>query len=81
MIDKKFKIEAKPEVDVTLEEASVEKKIEISNPKIPEQPLTKDDIVQSIERKMVTRKEKREPLVVKIRGAFEKIFGMVDLKW
>jgi len=81
MVDKKFEIKADPVVDVKLENATVESAIDISEPEIPKEPLTKDDIVDSIEKRMVSTIQKRKPLVDKMRGVMEKIFGEPDLEW
>lgn len=81
MINRKFEIEATPVVDLKLEQAHVETEMEIEAPNVPEQPLTKNDIVASIEKRLVPRAEKRDPLVKKIRNALEKIFGEPDLEW
>ena len=43
--------------------------------------LTKDDIVDSIEQRLIRQGDKRRNLVSKIRGVMEDIFGEPDLEW
>jgi len=81
ILERKFDIEAEPKVTLELGEAKVEKEVTVTEPEVPESPLTKDDIVQSIEKKMVGRAEQRDKLVAKIRETLEKIFGIPDLTW
>jgi len=81
ILDRKFEIEAEPKITLELEAAKVEKEVTVAEPEIPEKPLNKDDIVASIEKKIVGRAEQRDKLVAKIRETLEKIFGVPDLKW
>jgi len=81
IVDEKFEIVAEPQVTLTLETADAVEEITVAEPEIPEQPLNKDDIVASVEKKMVGRAEQRDKLVAKIRETLEKIFGKPDLRW
>jgi hypothetical protein len=56
---------------------TAETSVAISAPEVPDQPLTKDDIVEAIE-KRVTGKQ---TLIHKIRDAIEKILGTPSQTW
>jgi len=61
----------------TQRSSSVEKEVSITNPEVPEQPLTKDDIIDSIEKRVTGKKG----LIQKIREAIESVFGQPDQTW
>jgi len=81
MVKKRFKIESKPIIEVKMGEVKVDSEVEISEPEIPNKPLDKNDIVESIEKRVVPQSERRLPLVQKIRKVLEDVFGKPDLRW
>jgi hypothetical protein len=81
MLAQKFDITAKVVSSTEVKSGSAENDVKISNPIIPEKPLTKDDICEAIEKKVFRAEEKRGDLVTKIRNALERKFGQPSLEW
>ncbi len=81
MIDKKFDISAEIEWDLEVMSGSAEKSLDIHEPIIPENPLIKTDIVDSIEKRIISQKPARDKVVEPIRKALAKVFGKPDLTW
>ena len=81
MLSQKFEINADIKYVVDVTNASAKKDLSIVNPTIPAKPLTKNDIVDSIQRRVIAQKPQRDTIVNPIRKALEKIFGMPDLTW
>lgn len=77
----KFEITAEPQVTVTLGDTKVEVDGTIEMPEPPVEPLTKNDIVDSIETQMVPDESTRTELREKIRQALETILGEPELEW
>jgi DNA topoisomerase VI subunit A len=66
------------EGDVQTHESSiVETEIKISDPEVPSKPLEKIDIVESIEKRITTKKT----LIQKLRDAIQKVFGCPSEIW
>jgi len=62
-------------------EVKVDSKVKISEPEVLSETLDKNDIVASIEKRMVPQQGKRLPLIQKIRKVLEDVFGKPDLRW
>lgn len=79
MLQEKFEITAEGITgDVSTEgSGKADVSVTINKPEVPEQPLTKDDIVGSIE-KRVTGKQ---TLIQRIRSAVEKVIGVPNQRW
>jgi DNA topoisomerase VI subunit A len=77
ILTEKFEIDGNISGRVTVTEALADVEVEIANPEVPEQPLTKKDIVESIERK-ITR---NVSLVQRLRQAIQSIFGTPSEDW
>lgn len=81
MVHTSFDILAEPEIEVVLKEAKVDKEVEVDAPELPDKPLTKDNIVESIEKRIIGRAEKRGKIVGRIRAALELLFGKPEQRW
>jgi len=81
MLKQKFDIKATVDWNVDTQGSSqAEKHIEINDPEVPEQPLTKDDIVESIEKRLNDKKGFK-PIIQRIRDALETRFGKPSQVW
>ena len=81
MLSQKFAIEGEVDWNLEIVTAKAEKELEINPPVAPPQPLTKTDIVDSIQRRIITQKPQRDKVVNPIRKALEKVFGEPDETW
>ncbi len=77
ILSQRFVVEAKVDGSVEVNEASTDQNVTISNPEVPPQPLTKDDIVEAVESK-ITRKQQ---LIQRIRQAVESVIGRPSQNW
>jgi hypothetical protein len=81
ILNQKFVIEAKVDYKVAVPEAEADKDLKIGQPTVPDKPLTKDDIVASIEQKMIRGEKARTEVVGRIRPAVEARFGKPNQEW
>jgi DNA topoisomerase VI subunit A len=81
ILNQKFVIEAKMDYKVAVPEAEADKDLKIGQPTVPDKPLTKDDIVASIEQKMIRGEKARTEVVGRIRPAVEARFGKPNQEW
>jgi len=78
VLSKKFTIVADVQGDVDTEGSSrADTDVKVTNPEIPEQPLTKLDIVTSIEKRITGK----NMLIQKIRNAIQKVLGTPSETW
>jgi DNA topoisomerase VI subunit A len=77
ILSQRFIVNAEVSGEVEVDRASVDQNVTISNPEVPPQPLTKDDIVEAIESK-ITRKQ---PLIQRLRQAIETVLGQPSQNW
>ena len=76
-----FAVDATVEVIADVNEVTANIVATPSSPKKPKQELTKDDIVASIEKRIVRQIPEREHIVTPMREAFEQVFGKPDQRW
>ena len=81
MLEQKFDIVAKIKWETSVQEANAGKELVISDPNTPDSPLTKTDIVDSIQRRIITTKPVRDKVVNPIRKALEQVFGEPNEEW
>lgn len=81
MLRQKFNVEADIEWGTSVKEANADKSLAIGNLVIPEQPLTKTNIVDSIQKRIITTKPARDKVVNLIRQALERAFGKPNEEW
>ncbi len=74
-------IEAEVEVVASVDSVKSDKVTEAMPPETPDMELTKDDIVASIERRIIGQAPKRDKVVEPIRKAFETVFGEPEQEW
>jgi hypothetical protein len=77
LINKKFTIDAKVEATIDVKDANVSSDVSTNDMDLPDQPLTKLDIVESIERRVTGK----NLLIQKLRDAIQKILGKPDETW
>ena len=81
MLGQHFNITATVDWNVNVTEASAEKSLSITDPILPNHQLTKEDIVDSIQRRIITQKSARDKVVNPIRDALKQVFGKPDPRW
>lgn len=81
ILSQTFSVDTKIQVRVSIDKAKAETSLSITDPELPESPLTKDDISVSIEKEIIPDDESRDEVVKRIRGAIETRFGEPDLTW
>ena len=77
ILSQKFDITATIDGSAELQSADVDQEVTVSNPEVPPQPLTKDDIVESIEKRLTGKKA----LIQRIRQAVESVLGHPSQNW
>ena len=81
MIKQDFNIVSHVDWAVNVLESSAEKNLTITEPKTPDRLLTKNDIADAIQKRILPRQDARNKTVKPIRLALEEVFGKPDLEW
>lgn len=81
MLYQKFDIDADIEFNTSVKTVKTTKELEIKNPKIADHYLTKTDIVNAIERRIITTGPARDKVVNPMRNALEQSFGKPNEEW
>jgi DNA topoisomerase VI subunit A len=81
LLSERFEISAKVQAQPTVSEVSVEKSVTVDEPDVPEEPLTKNDICDAIESRILSDRQARQGLVEKMRRAIQEKLGIPDVTW
>ena len=81
MLDQKFEVTSDIEFTTDVKSTSADTSVTVSDPEYPDKTLTKDDITEAIEKRIITKSPERQPIVTRIRGALEKVFGEPRQDW
>jgi len=81
ILAQKFDIEADIEWKIDVKQTKADANITITPPPSPAKDLTKDDITEAIEKRIIGQAPSRNKVVGRIRSALEKVFGVPDLTW
>ena len=77
ILAQRFEITATIDGSAELQDSSVDQNVTITNPEVPERPLTKDDIVEAIEKKITNKRS----LIQRLRQAVESVLGVPSQNW